>query len=226
MLTQVHPDLFIHRVPYRAMGLWIGRQLVVVRLPSGGVWIHSPIPWTAALRSEVAAIGDIRHVIGPNRFHDECLREFQAEYPNASFHAAPGLAELRRDVRFVDTPLTDSPHPDWADVLDQHLVKGMPRLNEVIFLHRPSRTLILADLAFNFGPDTHWLLALIMKMNGAFGRLSPSRFTKSLMKDRIAVRASIDEILRWDFDRVIVGHGDNIASHGRDVFRDSFSFLR
>ena len=25
MLTQLHPDLFIHRVPYRAMGMWIGR---------------------------------------------------------------------------------------------------------------------------------------------------------------------------------------------------------
>lgn len=207
------------------MGLWMGRQLVVVRLPSGGVWIHSPIPWTPALSSEVAAIGEVQHVIGPNRFHDECLREFQAHYPAARFHAAPGLAQARRDIHFVEAPLMDSPHPDWTDVLDQHLVKGMPRLNEVIFLHRPSRTLILADLAFNFGRDIHWLLAVVMKMNGAFARLGPSRLTKSLMKNRAAVRASIDEIMRWDFDRIVVGHGDNIESHGREAFRNAFSFL-
>jgi hypothetical protein len=222
----IHPDLFVLRVPYRAMGIWIGRQLVVVRLPTGGVWIHSPIPWSPALRTAVGELGDVRHVVGPNRFHDECLREFQAEYLNAQFHAAPGLAASRRDIRFAPAPLSDTPHPDWTEVIDQHLVQGMPRLNEIVFLHRPSRSLILADLAFNFGPGTHWLLAWIMKLDGAWGRLSPTRFEKSMIKDRSAVRASIDRILLWDFDRIILGHGDNIETHGRDALRDAFSFLR
>jgi hypothetical protein len=102
----------------------------------------------------------------------------------------------------------------------------MPRLNEVVFLHRHSRSLIIADLAFDFGPDTHWLLATIMKLNGGWGRFSPSRFTKSMMKDRTAVRASIDHILSWDFDRVIVGHGDNIETGGRDIVRRAFEFLQ
>jgi hypothetical protein len=46
-----------------------------------------------------------------------------------------------------------------------------------------------------------------------------------MMKDRAAVRASIDRILAWDFDRIIVGHGNNIEAHGREVLRDAFSFL-
>jgi hypothetical protein len=208
------------------MGLWLGRQLVVIRLPNGGVWIHSPIPWSSALRSAVANLGEVRHVIGPNRYHDECLREFQIEYPAAQFHAAPGLAEARRDIRFVPAPLSDEPHPDWAGVIDQHLVRGMPRLNEVVFLHRPSRSLIIADLAFNFGPGTHWLLAAVMKLNGGFGQFAPTLFEKSMMKDRAAVRASIDHILSLDFDRVIAGHGENIETGGRDALRHAFEFLR
>jgi hypothetical protein len=226
MLTAFHPDLHIHRVPYRALGLPIGRQLVVVRLPSNELWIHSPIPWSPALREAVWHLGEVGHVVGPNRFHDECLREFQAEYPRADFHAAPGLAHARRDIRFQPEPLGNTPPAAWAGVLDQHLVAGMPRLNEIVFLHRPSRTLIIADLAFNLGPDGPWLLALIMKLNHAWGRFTPTRFSKSMMKDRAAVRASIEHILTWDFDRILVGHGANIETNGKAALREAFAFLK
>lgn len=225
MLAPFGPDIFVCRVPYRAMGLWIGRQLVVVRLPSGGVWIHSPIPWTAELRAEVARLGEVKHVVGPNRQHDECLREFQAEYPEAAFHAAPGLAEARRDVRFVAPPLSDTPHPAWAGTLDQQLVCGMPFLNEVVFFHQPSRSLIIADIAFNLGEGEHWLLSLILKLGGTWGRFGPSRACRMMMRDRAAVRHSIDAILAWDFDRIVAGHGPNIESGGKAAFQEAFAFL-
>lgn len=225
MLTALHPDLYVRAVPYRAMGLPIGRQLVIVRLPSGSLWVHSPIPWSRALREAVWSLGEIGDVVGPNRFHDECLREFQIEYPHAEFHAAPGLARSRRDIRFVSEPLGHTPPPNWRGALEQHLVAGMPRLNEVVFFHRASRTLILADLAFNFGPDTRGLLALIMKLNGAYGRLAPTRFGRFLMRDRAAVRASLEHILAWDFDRILVGHGHNIETGGKPALRSAFAFL-
>lgn len=63
---QLHDDLWVHRVPYRAMGLPLGRQIVAVRLPGGGLWIHSPVPMTPELRTDLATLGEVRHVIGPN----------------------------------------------------------------------------------------------------------------------------------------------------------------
>lgn len=219
-LRQIHPDLWVCAVPYRGLG----RQLVVVRLPGGGLWIHSPIPVTPELRGELAKLGEIRHVVGPNCFHDECLREFQAEYPAALFHAAPGLAGQKRDVRF-GTELSETPHPDWAGVLEQRLIHGMPRLNEVVFYHAASRSLLIADIAFNLGPDGPWLFALLMRLNDAWGKFGPSRLCRSLMRDKKAVRASLDRILEWDFDRVIVGHGRNIETNGKALFREAFAFL-
>jgi hypothetical protein len=225
MLTQLAPDLWTRALPYRAMGLWLGRQLIVIRLPAGGLWIHSPIPWTPALRAELAALGPVRHVVGPNRFHDECLREFQAEYPDAHYHAAPGLAADRRDLRFAPTPLGDTPVRDWLDPLDQHLIAGMPALNEVVFLHRASRTLILTDLAFNLGPPAPLLTQFALRLSGAWNRFTPSRTCKLLMRDRAAVRASLDRILAWDFDRILVGHGRNVDAGGQAALRDAFAFL-
>ncbi|MEO5959254.1 MAG: hypothetical protein ABIR80_09065 [Opitutaceae bacterium] len=225
MLTPLHADLWIAPVPYRTMGLAIGRQIIVARLPSGGLWIHSPIPWTPALRTALAPLGPVLHVVGPNRQHDECLNEFQAEYPAAIFHAAPGLAESRRDLRFAPTPLGDEPPPNWRGTIDQCLVRGMPFLNEIVFLHRPSRSLIIADLAFNFAPDTHWSVKLLLKLGGTWGRFAPSRAGRLMMRDRPAVRASLDRILAWDFDRILVGHGRNIETDARQRLRDAFAFL-
>ena len=226
MLTALHPDLYVRSVPYRIMGLWLNRQLVVIRLRSGALWIHSPIPMSPDLRKALWDLGEVSDVVGPNRFHDECLREFQEAYPFAEFHAAPGLAADRRDLRFTPVPLGEFAPDDWGGVIAQHLVAGMPRLNEVVFFHRPSRSLIIADLAFNVGPDGPRLVALLMKLNGVWGRFGPSRFTKSLMKDRAAVRASIEHILDWDFDRIIVGHGRNIETGGKAIFREAFAFLK
>jgi hypothetical protein len=224
-MTQIHDDLWLRPTPFRALGLWVGRQLVVVRLPGGGLWVHSPVPWDAGLRAHLAAIGEVRHVMAPNRYHDECLREFQAEYPEAAFHASPGLERVRRDVRFAHQ-LSDEPHPDWAGVIDQHLIKGMPGHNEVVFLHRASRSLIIADIAFNFGGDVPWFTKTVLRLSQVWGRFAPSRFGRSLMRDRRAVRASIDAILDWDFDRIVVGHGTNIETGGKAALRETFVFLR
>lgn len=206
------------------MGLPLGRQIVVVRLATGDLWIHSPVPVTADLRRDLAALGPVRHVVGPNLWHDECLREFQAEYSDALFHAAPGLAARKKDVRFGAT-LSDVPNPAWSGVLDQHLVRGMPGMNEVVFFHPASRSLIIADLAFNFGPDGPWWFALFMRAYGAWNRFGPTPLEKGLMKDKAAVRTSIDRILAWDFERIIVGHGRNVETNARAVFREAFSFL-
>jgi len=224
-LQQLHPDLWICPVPYRAMGMPIGRQLVVVRLTGGGLWVHSPIPVTPRLVGELAALGEIRHVVGPNCYHDECLVEFQLEYPAAEFHAAPGLAKQRPDIHF-GAELSDVPHPDWSGTLEQHLIMGMPKLNEVVFFHAASRSLIIADIAFNLGPDGPWWFALLMRFNGCWGRFGPTQFCKSNMRDKAAVRTSLDRILTWDFDRVIVGHGKNLETSGKDIFRAAFAFLR
>ena len=98
-------------------------------------------------------------------------------------------------------------------------------MNEVVFFHPASRSLILADLAFNLGPEGPWWFGLLMRVYGAWGRFGPTPLEKFLMRDKAAVRASLDHILMWDFDRVIVGHGRNIETNGKAVFREAFAMI-
>jgi hypothetical protein len=40
-----------------------------------------------------------------------------------------------------------------------------------------------------------------------------------------AARASVDRLLAWDFDRVVVSHGDVLEKGGRRAIEQAFSFL-
>ena len=91
-------------------------------------------------------------------------------------------------------------------------------MNEVAFYHPASRTLLLTDLAFHPTPTSSRGLRFwcLLTRTGPFGPNQVVRFT---VRDRAAVRASLDRILAWDFDRVTVTHGEVLESGGKDAFR-------
>lgn len=225
MLTQLHHTLWVHPVPYRVMGLPLGRQLVVVLLPDGLLWVTSPVPVTPELRAALDRLGRVGHVVAPNLVHDECLEEFQYEFPAAFFHGAPGLAKRKPRVHFLTT-LAKVGLPAWRATIDQVEIEGMPRLRETVFFHYLSRTLILTDIAFNLGHDHSWFDRALFRLAGVPVRqFGPSRLCRSAMEDRYAIRDSFRKILQWDFDRIVVGHGRNIETGGKAAFLEAFRFL-
>ena len=49
---------------------------------------------------------------------------------------------------------------------------------------------------------------------GAGGVFGPHRFVRWMIRDKEAARESLEAIMRWDFDRVILAHGDVVESGG------------
>jgi hypothetical protein len=64
-----------------------------------------------------------------------------------------------------------------------------------------------------------------MRVNGAYGRFGPTRLLRTLVRDRPALRASVEKILAWDFERVVVTHGEVLERGGRDALRAGFAWL-
>lgn len=224
MLNAVADGLWERHEPLAVLGMQLGHRMTVARLSNGNLWVHSPVAWTPDLARALAAHGPVAHVVAPNRVHDTYLEGWFAAYPQARFHAAPGLPKDRPDLAFTDT-LPEQPDPAWAGLIDHFPIEGMPRVNEIACLHRPSRTLIVADLAFNLGPDMPLLSRTLLRLNGCLDRFGPSRLLRSTIKDRHAFRASLDRLLAADFDRVLVGHGRNLESGGKAALREAFLFL-
>jgi hypothetical protein len=66
---------------------------------------------------------------------------------------------------------------------------------------------------------------VLLRLNDCYCKFGPSRLLKSAIKDRAALRRSLDHLLGWDFDAIIVSHGRNVGTGGKALLRDAFAFL-
>jgi hypothetical protein len=224
VLEQLDENLWASTATLRMPLVKLDTRMTVVRLSDGGLWVCSPTRLDDPLRASVDALGPVRAIVAPNRFHHLFLRPWFEAYPEAERWAAPGLPEKRSDLTFTSV-LADDPPETWRGDIDQHHVGGMPKLDEVAFLHRASRTLLLTDLCFHIR-EAAGMQKLFWKLNGCHDRLAPSRMLRFLIRERHELRLSVDRMLQWDFDRVVVAHGEVLPAGGRDALRAGFAWLQ
>ncbi|HVN85687.1 MAG TPA: DUF4336 domain-containing protein [Candidatus Binatia bacterium] len=224
ILKQLGTTIWVAERPQRFYGLEVGTRMTVMRLDDGNLLLHSPVALDAGLCRELDAIGRVRYAVAPNRVHHLYAGKVADVYPEARLWIGPGLERKRPDLVFVDI-LGDEAPAEWRGQVDQTFFRGRPYENEVVFFHRASRTLIICDLAFNIGPSAAPLTRFLMKLIRSYGHFGPSKLDPWLIRDRIAARRSLERILDWDSDRVIVAHGDVLESGGREALRRGYAWL-
>lgn len=224
MLRQLAENLWVAERPHRFYGLEVGSRMTVIRLGGGELFLHSPLPMDSALRRELDELGPVRYAVAPNRFHHLYAGEVTRAYPEARLWVAPGLESKRPDLPITGV-LGEEPVEAWANDITHLFVRGRPMENEVVFLHRPSRTLILCDLAFNFGRRTPALTRVLLSAVGAYGHFATTKLDRFLVRDRDSFRRCIETVLSWDFDRIVVAHGEILESGGPRALRRAYDWL-
>ena len=210
--------------PQRFFGLAVGTRMTVIRLADGSLLLHSPVVLDPELRRALDALGPVRSAVAPNRVHHLYAGDVAKAYPDARLWVGPGLEKKRPDLRYVAILGNEAP-AEWRGQVDQTFFAGRPYENEVVFFHRASRTLVLCDLAFNFGASAPLGTRVWMSLILSYGRFGPSKLDPLLIRDRAAARASLERILAWDFDRVIVAHGDVLESGGHAQLAQGYAWL-
>ncbi len=94
--TFVTDSLWVAQMPLRTYGLELGPRMIVCRLGSGDLWVHSAIKLDQELRQQLEELGTVRFVVAPNRQHHFFLRDFLAAYPQALLFGSPDLPQKRR----------------------------------------------------------------------------------------------------------------------------------
>ncbi len=226
MLRRLDENLWVAEQPLSFAGLSVGARMTVARLAAGGLFVHSPVRLDAALGAEVDALGPVKFLIAPNRFHHLFIGDWMKAYPAAKAFCAPGLVKKRADLSFhgvLDSSAGAA--PPFSDEIPHLAWQGVPMLGEIVFLHRASRTLILTDTAHNLGDDRPWWTRTVFRMMGGFGGFKTSLADRLMARDKPAARASVEAVLKWDFDRVIVAHGAVLDSGGPEALRAAYRWL-
>jgi hypothetical protein len=197
-------------------------RMTVVRRANGALWLCSPIRIDTALAGELAALGEVRDILAPNRFHRRFAAAAKERYPGAKLWAAPGLAQKKPQIPFDATLSEDA---DWGSELQSLFLAGAPSWSEHVFFHVPSRTLICTDLLFNIRDESHRLTRGFYRLFGMWQRFGPNRLWRWLAKDRRVLAASIERMLAWDIRRVVMAHGDPVEIDNPATLRASLAPL-
>ena len=159
MLEQVHDALWVAEgETVSFFGFPYPTRSVIARLERGDLWVWSPVKLAADLRAEVDGLGPVRHLVSPNKLHHVYLPEWKAAYPEAQLWGPQSTIKKRSDLTFREA-LLDSPPPEWGAEIDQAWFRGSFAMEEIVFLHRPSATAIVADLIQTFSDHflrEHW----------------------------------------------------------------------
>lgn len=223
LVTMTYPGLSCLKVPFTT-------RMTVVKLASGEVWLHSPIAFAATLAQAIAAIGPIRHLVSPNKLHYAHLKDWKAAFPEATAWASPGVRDRARAQRIAvtfDRDLSDDAPAEWRDSLRQTVIRGS-FMDELVFFHADSRTLILADSIENFEldkikPPFRWLV----RASGAYhprGQMPIDLRSTFWLKKR-EVRAAVEAMLAWQPERIIVSHGRCIDTDAIAALRFAFRWV-
>jgi len=205
-------------------GLHFGVRMAVAKLPDGTLWLHSPIAIDAELAAQIDDLGAVSHIIAPNLFHNAWAGDAKKRYPNATLHGPAALRAKKKDIP-LDAEL-GQPHDDWGDLFAVQGLRGAPMVDEFVFLHRPSKTLITTDMVFNIVAPKNVQTRVLMWMVGCSGSCQMSRSWKHFFaRDKAALGDDIVNVLKWDFDRVTMCHGDVIETGGKAVVMEAARWI-
>ena len=200
--------------------------MTVIRLASGQLLLHSPCQITPAIAKDISALGQVAHIVAPGNFHHMYTATAQAAFPMAKTWICPGVQ--RRSPRLeYDGVLGDVAPAEWLGEIDQVLVQGTRIMREVAMFHRASRTLILVDLIENFSdatPHTGGAFKFWFKyVLGMWNNPRPAPEYRMGWSDRQAAAKSLRKILAWNFQQIILSHGDLIDRDAHEVAAKAWS---
>lgn len=215
-LRELAPGVHVLEAPQTFLGLELGTRMTLLET-AGGWLVHSPVRVDPAV---LAPLGPPRWVVAPNKLHHLWVGPWIDA--GVAAWAAPGLPEKRPDLRFSGVLGIDrSPFGEDVSVFPMGC---FALANEVVLLHRPSRTLVVTDLVFHFSPAAPWLTRAAMACLCGY----PGCRTTLLERvgfDRARARREIGLLLEQDFDRLIMAHGEVIETGGKDALRGAMAWL-
>lgn len=209
-----------------ALGFAYPTRMAVVRLSAGGVLVWSPVALAADLKAQVDRIGPVVAIVAPNSLHHVFLGEWMAAYPRAVAHGVRRLRSKRPDL-VLGPDLDDAPDPTWSSDIDQTLVRGNAITEEAVFFHRPSATIIFADLLQQLPTraNTGWRSAIARWDLMTGDQPAVPRKFRWAFRSRAAARAAAARLLAWPTERMIIAHGPLVTSNGRARLREALLWL-
>jgi hypothetical protein len=202
--------------------------MTIVKLADGSLWVDSPVSVPSDVLERITRLGPVKYLVAATPRHVWRLTSWHDLFPEAELWACKSTPFTLKKGNLAFTGiLTDQPPCGWAGDFDQVAFKGNPLIEEVIFLHKRSGTVILDDL-IQYHPlmkgkpfrNALFKLAGVASSQGGVGldiRLS--------FIHRSLARQSLAKLLSWDFDKLVIAHGGCVEKGAKPFVERAFRWL-
>ncbi len=222
MLTEIDKNIWCIEQPLTFFQLEFGTRMTVIRLESGRLLIHSPIKISKTLAKEIETLGEVAYIVSPNKLHHLYLEDAAAYWPKALIFASPGLTSKRKDINFAAELEAGEDYP-WSPEVRHTVFAGSAVMEEVVFYHCKSRSLIVADLLMNFNERSSWGIRIVTRIVGMFGKPTMPPDWRFSVFNKQKATAVCHQIFEWNWQRIIVAHGEIITDEPRKKFKSALS---
>ncbi len=192
-------------------------RAIVIRLKNNSLFVLSPTPLTPELRTDIDRLGNVKFIVSPNHIHHLHMGDWSKAYPEAFLYASPRLPPKRKDLNFHKTLKSNILEPEWADEIDWCIFgTSQGLLDEIVFFHPSSGTVIFTDLIMDFDPANFNNLSKVTTRWNQMYKHTPLGIQLAHIFDRAALRAALNTVYHWQPERIIIAHSPWLCLEGKE----------
>ncbi|WP_437521841.1 DUF4336 domain-containing protein [Sorangium sp. So ce726] len=196
-------------------GVRMRARTTVVRLDDGSLLLHTPAPPTDALAEQLRALGPVRWLVVPNCWHHLGTPAAAAYFPEAQV-VGPTSALNRNKALKLHVDIHGAQLGEQIPEFEALPLQGVPFWDETVLYHRPTQTLLGADIVLCAGAEDHWTLRCAARITGFYKRVRVPPDARKKILDKTAAARSIHTMLERPAQRLIVGHAEVIDEGWRE----------
>jgi hypothetical protein len=196
-------------------GIRLCARTTVVRLDDGSLLLHTPAPPTDAVAEQLRALGPVRWLVVPNCFHHLGTPAAAARFPEAQVVGPTSALARNRDLK-LHLAIQGAEFRQRVPEFEALPLLGVPFLDETVLYHRPTETLLGADIVLCAGAKDHWTCRFAARVTGFYEQVRVPPDVRKKIPDKAAAARSIRAMLERPAQRLIVGHADVIEDDCRD----------
>jgi hypothetical protein len=220
----VVPDsIWVTERPVWFSGVRQRARTTIVRLSGDALWVHSPCTPTDDVCAALDALGEVRWIIVPNRFHHLQTPATAARYPNAVV-VGPTSAQSRNRRVSLSMGTDDLAYVRATPELTGIQLGGVPFLDETVFFHPASGSLIAADLLMSACARDHFTSRIAGRILGHYEKVRTPPDVRWNTRASTAVAESIAQLRALPLQRILVAHADPITDRPAEQLAEAWDF--
>ncbi|KAK7439382.1 hypothetical protein VKT23_017605 [Stygiomarasmius scandens] len=231
VIREITSNVWTFSAPFKVGILPFGIRSTAIKLSNGDVWVHASTPLSQETKESIDKLGPVKWIMNSGLSHHFYLGEFKKAYPGAKLIGVNGIGEKKKaeGLAFDGEYGKDSTETlyGFEDEIKSCYFSGTAN-KDVAWYHIASRTLIVGDLLVNLPATEQFSKSKASAKLPFINTLSPNGWLlkRSLWGsaiDKDAVKRDFKTVAEWDFERIILAHGDIIEKDAKKAWETAYS---